>query len=170
MTTIKQLHRVSHKTWPLVNCFECPLPYTVLDIKDILLFYFVKKMLLKYKILWNQIYIIGLPYNNFYFAFAFKQLNNTMKEDILNYSPIVIFRGTLCMYQLIHQFIPPSLPDVLTSLFTLWSVSKLDNITNNYKSAHFLNHAFFSEYSHLFTQKLKTTFYFNFDFYKIFHE
>ena len=31
-------YRVSHETWQLVNCFECLLPYAVLDINDFLHF------------------------------------------------------------------------------------------------------------------------------------
>ena len=56
------MYRVSQDTWQLVNSFECLLPPTVLDIKDLLQFvslkkclthiYFTLKLILLYYELW----------------------------------------------------------------------------------------------------------------------
>jgi len=89
-------YRVSHETWQLVNSFECRLPYTVLDIKGCLLFISLKKSFaqiyfaLKLILLLHDSYIIF-----FIIVFGIKQ-QQSMEEDILNYLPTVIFRGTPC--------------------------------------------------------------------------
>ena len=62
------IYRVSHETWQLVNSFECLLPYTVLDVKDSLQFYSLKKSFtqiyftLKYNMtaMWFVIILFGI--------------------------------------------------------------------------------------------------------------
>ena len=86
-------YRVSHETWQLVNSFECRLPYTVLDSKGFMQFISVKKS-------FAQIYfrinfsITWLLYNISIIVFGIKQSNKIMEEDILNYLPTFMFRGT----------------------------------------------------------------------------
>ena len=67
------LYRVSHKTWQLVNSFECLLPYTVLIYKDFLQFILLKKIfysnIFKFKIIFTKIW---LSYNIFCYSLWYK--------------------------------------------------------------------------------------------------
>ena len=67
----KLWYRVFHETWQLVNSFECLLPYTVLDIKDFSQFNSLKKVLLKYLLLYNQFFYsmtaMGYFYNSLWY-------------------------------------------------------------------------------------------------------
>ena len=57
---------MTHDPWQLLNCFECLLPYIILDIKD---------FFLKYVLLWHQLYnnIIGIQ-----FTLSFSLISNNL--------------------------------------------------------------------------------------------
>ena len=72
---LSKSYRVSHETWPLVNGFECLLPYIILDIKDFSI-YFTQVILL-----WTQFSIKWLPCYISYYTFLYQlELNKLWKK------------------------------------------------------------------------------------------
>jgi len=78
-------YRVSHKTWQLVNSFECRLPYTVLHIKDFLHFTSLKNSFtqicftLKSNLLFHECHIIF-----FIVLLGIKKLKKIWKKTLLS--------------------------------------------------------------------------------------
>ena len=83
-TTISSLlmlrYRMSHEIWQLIKFYKCRLLYTVLDITGFLL--------------WINFSITWLPYY-FYYCLWYQKTYQIMEEDIVNYSPIVMFANQI---------------------------------------------------------------------------
>ena len=83
-TTISSLlmlrYRMSHEIWQLIKFYKCRLLYTVLDITGFLL--------------WINFSITLFPY---YFCYClwYQKTYQIMEEDIVNYSPIVMFANQI---------------------------------------------------------------------------
>ena len=69
-----------------------------------------------------------MSYNTCYLSLQYRTAYQIMEEDILNYSPTVMFRGTPCILQNIEIYISKGTEFFVTNSTFLISISLLSNV------------------------------------------